>query len=387
MKIYDVLVVGAGPAGSIFSSEICDQMSVLVLESKQSTTRTICGEYLCPLGVKYLNEMGYSDSLLGFNKVLGMNIVTPNEVVVETFFPETSVFSEKGVSLNRKKFDSFFVEKAKSRGVEFKFNMNVSDISHNGSYWEVTTHAGENFYCRLLIGADGRRSIVSKKLNLTRKSSSNKIAIHTWVSGKNDFSRSGQMHLFDDGSYIGIDPINENEVNVSLVCDSSKVKEHSKASNTLINYLNKSSLLSDSVLSLDEIEKVFCVYPVGHSTSGAISKDAALIGDAAGFLDPLTGEGVFNAIWMARHLADSLKTNQNSLFNNNLALKEFEKKRKQFFRQKKVVNTIFQWIIKKPVIVEVIGKFLNLSSKKRNSFVGIIGNIYSPVNGILKILF
>ena len=387
MKIYDILVIGAGPAGSIFSCEVSKSKTVIVLDSKKEITRKVCGEYLCPLGVKYLRDMGYFQSIKDFNSVLGMKIFTPKGVEVDTYFPETNTFTEKGLSLNRQSFDQSLLDNAKSKGVEFKFNMNVSDITHNGSYWEIRTHCGLLFYSRLLIGADGRRSIVSKKLNLTKANFNKRIAIHTWVSGKNKFSRSGQMHLFDDGAYIGIDPISENEVNVSLVCDAEITKEFTGPKETLNYYLEKSKSLSSSILNLDKVEKVYCITPVSHATTGAISNHAALIGDAAGILDPLTGEGIFNAIWTAKNLADSLNSSQSNIFDHNFALRDYEKKRKSFFRQKIIVNTLFQWIIKQPIIIEMIAKFLNLSIKKRNSFVGIIGNIYKPLNGILRILF
>lgn len=388
MKIYDVAIVGSGPAGSILAWKLSQNgNSIVVLEARTKVTRKVCGEYLCPMGVSLLKEVGLGEVLKDYYSVLGMDIYTPRGIAVKSLFPETKKFKEKGVSLNRQSFDQALVDKAKTSGCEFQFGSTITDISFNGSFWTIVNSQGEVTRSRLLVGADGRRSLVAKKLNLSTGEKSTKIAIHTWLKGANNLARKGQMHLFSDGSYIGIDPINEREVNISLVCDADKVKEYKSAKNVLIHFLNKSEQLKELVNSCEEIEKVYSVFPVTHKVHDVISCQCALVGDAAGFLDPLTGEGIFNAIWSATTLADAVINTSYTLNDSKSALSLYRQKHRSFFRQKKVINTIFQWLIKKPKLVELVGSLLKNSSKRSNAFIGIIGNVYQPLTGLFKIIF
>ncbi|WP_164848401.1 NAD(P)/FAD-dependent oxidoreductase [Halobacteriovorax sp. HLS] len=388
MKIYDVAIIGAGPAGSILSWKLSkNRLSTIVFEGRSEVTRKVCGEYLCPLGVKLLKEIGLGEILKKFNPVLGMDIYTPKGIAVKSLFPETKNFNEKGVSLNRKVFDQALVDKSAASGTEFRFSSMITDIHFNGSFWTIVKSDGETFRSRLLVGADGRRSLVAKKMKLSSKEKSSRIAIHCWLKGENKLARKGQMHLFSDGSYIGIDPINSDEVNISLVCDSQKIKEFKNAKNVLMHFLNKSEQLKVSLGPYENISKVYTVFPVTHKVSDVISHQCALIGDAAGFLDPLTGEGIFNAIWSSVNLADSIVDSQYSLSNSTVALNLYRQKYRSFFRQKKVINNIFQWLIRREALVEVIGSLLKNSSKRSNAFIGIIGNVYKPLTGLLKIIF
>lgn len=387
MVIYDALIVGSGPAGSILAGQLAkNEFSTLVLEANKSVKRKVCGEYLCPLGVALLKDRGLSHTLLGFERVHGMDIFSPRGLKVDSTFPETETFNEKGLSLNREVFDSSLVEYAKECGSTFLFGHSVKSFSYNGTFWEVLDYKGNTYGARLLVGADGRRSKVAKGLGVDRKSDSNKVAIHCWKKGDYSFERKGEMHLYEDGSYIGVDPISNGEVNLSLVCESSIVKKYKSPKEVMNSYIKKSDSLSSRIGLIGDEEDVYTVSPISHKVSKAISHQAALIGDAAGFIDPLTGEGIFNAIWMSMKLSDCLKSDRLSLFDYSLSLKKYEQSRVSFFRQKVLLNKFFQWLIRREKIIHFVAIFLRGKKSRADTFVGIIGNIYKPITGLLKIL-
>ncbi|OUS00206.1 hypothetical protein A9Q84_03205 [Halobacteriovorax marinus] len=387
MKIYDSLIVGAGPAGSTLAGQLAkNSFSVLVLEGNKSLKRKVCGEYLCPLGVKLLKDKGLASVLDPFIKVLGMKIYSPKGIEVDATFPETDTFCEKGVSLNRSIFDNSLVDYAKDQGAEILFDSLVKDFSFNGTFWEVHDYKGNTYRARLLIGADGVRSKVAKKLNLTLKSETKRVAIHCWKRGEFNFERKGEMHLFTGGSYIGVDPITNSEVNLSLVCDASLIKEFKTPRDILNSYIQKSVSLRKSVGGLNENEEVFTISPITHRVKQAITHQAALVGDAAGFVDPLTGEGIFNAIWMSMKLSECLVKERNSLFDFKESLESYEKIRVDFFREKTNLNRFFQWLIHWNFLLNLVALFLRRKKSRADSFVGIIGNIYKPLTGLLKIL-
>lgn len=146
-------------------------------------------------------------------------------------------------------------------------------------------------------------------------------------------------------------------------------------------------MISEKYGLVPENIKVNTVTPITNKMSGFTSQNAALIGDAAGFLDPLTGEGMFNGLWMAKCLAEEISISNNiTIFDYQNAINRYSKRKKSFFRQKIYLNLFFQFIIKRPLLVGVLASYLKKKQARANIFVGIIGNVYKPIEGIFKIL-
>lgn len=390
-QIHDIIIVGAGPAGSLSAHLLARSgFDVLVFEKQRRVKRKVCGEYLCPLGVDLLRDLKLDSLIENFNDVKGMNIFSPKGKMLETNFPKTKK-ENWGKSLNREKFDNSLIETAQMSGANYLFESIVVSVIWNASYWsvEVLNKDGDHtiYKTRLLIAADGASSIICKKLNITaNKRIEDKVAIHCWIDKKVEFEKKGQMHLFEDGSYIGVDPTGESEINLSLVCDKNLLKSFKTTQDLLRHYISKSKCLKRQIPILDDSVKVYVVATLNHETKKVLYPNLALVGDAAGFIDPLTGEGIFNALWTSRQLCQELVKNTNSLsYDSSLA--SYFKSKSYFFRQKRLLNYFFQWLITKNFLIEITAKFLSKNKKRADSFVGIIGNIYKPIDGLIKIIF
>ncbi len=382
MKIYDAIIIGAGPAGSSLAHLMSKNgREVLVLDRSREIKRKVCGEYLCPLGVEELNKMNLSFIADKFPKLSGMKIYTPKATEVDTDFPEERF----GISVNRQFFDQALFDVALSTGAQIKLGKTITKIVCQGNYWQVWTSDDESYCGRLLVGADGRNSFVAKSVGLTIPAKSKRIAIHSWVKIDRPLRRKGQMHIFDDGSYIGLDPIGDEELNISLVCNPEVVKEHGNTRKTFEYYLKKLSNNGVKV-TLSPDTQIHSSFPIEHRVSDIIGHNLALIGDAAGFVDPITGEGIFNALRTANLLWEALEADTSLLSFTN-ALMNYRSAKMREFQQKSVLNNGFQWLIKHARLIEFIAKFLNKSKQRRDAFIGIIGNIYSPLQGLKKILF
>ncbi|WP_419172446.1 NAD(P)/FAD-dependent oxidoreductase [Halobacteriovorax sp.] len=383
--IYDAIVIGAGPAGCIFSHLMAKQGNkILILERQSEIKRKVCGEYLCPEGVKSLRELDLNHVLSGFKHLNGMIIHSPKGRVLDTNFPASYGHSNYGVSVNREVFDNRLLSQAMKSGAQVKMGTTVVEIKFNSSFWQIKTSDGGEFYCRLLIGADGRNSFVAKSLNLKLENEKKNIALHAWLPCERKLPRKGQMFIFDEGCYIGVDPINDKEVNISLVCQAKHIKKYGSANDTFEFYLNK---IKDQIgVSITKEIKVHTSFPIEHSVSDIIKTNVALIGDAAGFVDPITGEGIFNAIKTAHMLVQSLE-DYPSLVSFEQGLLNYKQKKELYFKEKTRLNKGFQWLIRSKILVEIVAAFINLSQKKRDAFIGIIGNIYTPFRGVMKMIF
>ena len=217
-----IAIIGAGPAGALSAYLLSKQdHQIHLYERNLKTKRKVCGEYLCPQGIDLLKKYDFYHEISGlFQLLYGMKIVTTSGIKLTTLFPN----DKYGLSLNRPKFDNFLISKIDPR-VQIKRGQSLVNLEKKQDQWLVKTEQDEQLF-DLVIAADGIHSKVAKILGHSKKSSLERIALHVFLPLKNirDYQRIGQMHLFQDSSYCGLDPINENEINFSIVCDSEKLK-------------------------------------------------------------------------------------------------------------------------------------------------------------------
>jgi len=387
-KIYDITIVGAGPAGSFLAHKLKNTgLRVLILEKQKYLRRKVCGEYLCPLGVRILSSDPEAQTVLdGLPKLFGMVIRTAKGTSVDTNFPESE--KNHGVSVNRWSFDSRLLELARQSGSEIQMGVDVQGMQQIGQHWKIVTSEG-NIITRMVIGADGRNSVVSKSVKNDLSVTQRRVALHYFADNPfHNNIRKGEMHLLKDGAYVGINPIDASEINVSLVMDAEKLKSLGGPHSALRHYFSQSPDLARRFLPLSDETKIHATFPIQHRTKAVVPvRHIALIGDAAGFVDPLTGEGMFYALMSADILATSIKKHLSAhLRLNQSALEDYQAVYRKLLWQKVLLNTGFQWLIRRPKLIEVIAQFLLAQRKRADTFIGIIGNIYTPLTGIRKLL-
>jgi flavin-dependent dehydrogenase len=382
-KKLSIAIIGAGPAGSMAAYLLAQNgHEVSIFEKKKHTLRKICGEYLCPKGVELLQEMGLYEKLCGnFNELSGMVLVSPKGTIIPTYFPQSHK-KEKGVSVDRRIFDQGLLDLALEEGV-LLFNgqavLKVMEISQEK--WQVhTDHEIHQF--DFLIAADGRQSKVGHQLGHIKEINTERAALHCFFPRKiSRGQRLGEMHILGEGNYCGLDPITDDEVNFSIVCDSKRLK--SESPKDIINSSIKNSPRLFSMFDLaDDNTDIRIVSCLKNKNNFVAGNNLAYVGDASGFIDPLTGEGIFNALLSSKILSDSLLTHHSL----STALKAYKRKKKKLSFQKSILNHFFQIVIRSPVLIGLIVHFLQKSQKRADHFIGIVGNIHNPIKGFIKML-
>ncbi|MBT3784652.1 NAD(P)-binding protein [bacterium] len=384
MKEYDAIVVGAGPAGSFFSRELARSgYSVLLLEASDGKGRKLCGEYLCPAGVKLLEESDARWVLEGFPMLNGMKIYSPAGREVRCTFPIKDSKTSYGLSVHRAVFDSRMRELAQFESrVDLRLEHRVQEIHRGKSGWIVKSKNDE-FQGMLLVGADGMKSIVARISGLRRSVSAQRIAVHCFANSRDARDSFGEMHLYEDGTYLGLNPTGASECNLGYVTDIGILKSHSSPEQFVKNRIETDRWLRERIDFPPSPLDVRVTCNLHNLIPQIVAPQCALIGDAACFVDPLTGEGMASALLSALLLSQSLKNwNSNHAESLETCLSAYALLHRKRFQAKIKINTFFQWLIKKPMLVEELGRFLGAHQRCADALVGMIGNVLKPVEAV-----
>jgi flavin-dependent dehydrogenase len=123
-------------------------------------------------------------------------------------------------------------------------------------------------------------------------------------------------------------------------------------------------------------------FPTNARVRSAATHDSALVGDASGYVDPLTGEGIYGALWTADELARAVTDKWSDL---PAALAHYAAVRARRSRAKSALCEIFQYVIRRPWLANSVHHLLSRQQRVADSFIGIVGNSYSPAQGFARI--
>ena len=309
---FDVVIVGAGPAGSTCAAMLAKKgVRVLICEKAKFPREKICGDCVNPACWDVFRTLGVDNEIAANAElILNIAIADGSGKVLQIPVADSLALSPRRpfIAIKRSILDSLLVQRAVADGAVLRENTSVDSIEEDGGRWKVSLRLQDSggvvpVKARILIGADGRNSLVARLLaeketkNKARaESSSERIGVQC-TARKRCHATSNLLMFFFEGGYGGMVSVGAGEVNIAMVVrrDLARLAVENPSiflARTMYANPRAREIASD----LQIVGKIRTAFPINPQKNSHRQTGAYLIGDARRTTEPFTGEGILFAM-------------------------------------------------------------------------------------------
>lgn len=360
----DVLIAGGGLAGSALAIHLGRRgLSVELLERGRFPKEKPCGEGLMPAGVAALGRLGVAAEGAAFR---GVRYHFCGRIA-EGSFPKTAGLPATGRGWRRRDLDAaLFARAARTPGVSAHAEARVEGpILENGRVAGLFVE-GETHRARLVVAADGAHSRLRHALGLDVPARRKRI-------GARAHFRLAQGRLPGDwvDIYLGrgyelyVTPLPKGELLVAALAEVSALD--GLIENQFERWCAEQEELTARLEGAERISELQAIAPLSGGARRGFAPGLVLLGDAAGFTDPITGGGMTQALLAAELLADRIGRR---LGQGEEWLAEFDRARNALLRDYRRVTAMVLWLAEHPAL---IGAALGLLRRTPALFSHLLG--------------
>lgn len=356
---YQISIIGGGLAGLSLAIQMADAgYSCVLFEKNKYPFHKVCGEYISMESYNFIERLGIPLSEMSLPRINKLEVSSPKGQLL------THQLSLGGFGISRFLLDEKLAELAIKKGVIIHQECKVNDVKFLNEQFTLETDKGD-FTSAICIGAWGKRSNMDKKTDRnfydSDSTEKNYVGIKYHISYKfpDDLI---QLHNFKNG-YCGISKIENDVCCLCYLTDA----ENLKANNGSIKQMEEEVLMQNPYLKkyFKEAEFLFdqpvTISQIRIGAKTATDRHILMLGDTAGFIAPLSGNGMSIALRASHHLHFLLL----DYFEKRVSRKDLEKKYKKMwnknFRSKVVFSRSLQKLLsnvsRTDLAISTLGRF------------------------------
>ncbi|MCP4421696.1 MAG: NAD(P)/FAD-dependent oxidoreductase [Chloroflexi bacterium] len=325
----DVIVVGAGPAGATSAAALAQKgYDVLLLDRHQFPRDKTCGDAVPAGAIELLWRLGMrqkiEDSVARgeLYSLTGMRLFSPRGHELQAKFHRGQQGGDSYVA-PRIYFDALIQEHAVESGAEFYVAQAKEPIMENGKVVGIRANINgseKELRARLIIGADGVTSVVTRHIRPKKGKhvdAHRAVALRAYIEDIEEFPREVEFYMYKDilPGYAWIFPVGKNKANIGLGMRLDHFRKNKLDLKMLLQQFLEMPAIKKRLLHGGQLRDV-ATWQLNFGSQKNLQHvfdGAILVGDAAGFINPLTGGGIHNALVSAELAAqvahDALQVN------------------------------------------------------------------------------
>ena len=345
----EVLILGGGLAGLTSAIHLSKLgLRVTVIEKNCYPKHKVCGEYISNEVLPYFEWLGIDIAKLNPTSITKLQFSTQNEITINTDLPLG------GFGISRYALDFHLYNIALSNGCTF-IQETVENVIFDKDAFTVTTSIGTLLKSKIVLGAFGKRSVIDVKLNrnfIQKKSPWLAVKAHYYGDFSNDLVG---LHNFK-GGYCGVSKVENNMINICYITNYETYKLYKNNEEFQEKVLSENphlKLLFEKATLI--FEKPLTIGQISFDKKEAVENHILMIGDTAGLIHPLCGNGMAMAVHSAK-IASELVINYYDCKSTSRASleKEYSKKWKFHFQKRLKVGRFIANLLQQPRIASIL---------------------------------
>ena len=293
MKV-PIVILGGGLAGltaAIHLSKLGHEITVI--EKNKYPKHKVCGEYISNEVVDYFNWLGLENVIDKSHPIHNFRLEMDKSNFSEVTLPLG------GFGISRYLLDDLLYKKAQSQNCHF-IHEAIIDVHFEKDVFTVLLSSGLEIEAQIVIGSFGKRSSID--VNLQRDFILKKA---DWVAVKSHYKGNFSDNLVGlypfNGGYCGVSKIENNDLNICYIVKTNVFKKYKNISNFNANVLFENKGLKEILANSQSLfENPLTISQISFDDKKAVENHVLMIGDAAGLIHPLCGNGMAMAIHSAK---------------------------------------------------------------------------------------